>query len=768
MKKKAFHWTVGVLVALVWTIGVLGEAAAQSYGDLVEDARGYEDRVKTLERQYLKPAILESRFQLESRFNDARVAYMMEDYDKASLLFVDVVRDPNFDAFASRREALYLLGDSLYERRNYLAAKKYFQQLVDSGEGERYQDAVVRLLQIAAETGNYDDVDQLYDRFDADREMGPGVHYMRGKTLYKGGDSDKAVTFFNRAAESDEWNYKARYFKGVALADQGDFEAAREVFSGLADDLEGARSREETELLHLSYLALGRVFYEERKIERAIDSYQRLPRDSEHFDQALYELTWVLVSRENYKEASRNADIFLYMTDPDPTFIPEVKLLKADLLLRMEEYERSRIAYREVIDQFGPLKEKVEAFLDEKTDVKAFFAGLVEREFEGEDPDYLPKTAQKWVDRSETMDEVRMSVEDLNRLHEDLEQTQQALSEIQARVNSGSAVESFPELAEGMAVAIETEHQLLRFRRELLNREYDILKPKMSEAEKSEWTKLREDLRAFQDQYEKIPKTREEVRKRKAKISGKFEKLQEQIDSIAFMIKGQKEQLENIQKYIRDEHDGELPPEKRSEVEALEMEVKNNIKALREREKQVRNEIARTRQKVGLGDEVTRREREMRAKYREKLERRRQFLSDMHDRVGSGDREKLRKIERARNQLPPASSRLQAFFDKMRDIVGEKTGELQTKLERERKALVERKHRLEQLMKRSKEEASKAAYNNYVRVAQKFDEILMRGDVGLIDIVWQRKENRTDELNQLREDRRQALESLQESFKDVR
>lgn len=768
MERIAFHGTIGVLVALVWSIGGAGEAAAQSYGDLVEEARGYEDRVATLERQYLKPAILESRFQLESRFNDARVAYMMEDYDKASLLFVDVVRDPNFDAFGSRREALYLLGDSLYKRRNYLAAKKYFQQLVDSGEGERYQDAVVRLLQIAAETGNYDDVDQLYDRFDADREMGPGVHYMRGKTLYKSGDSDKAVAFFNRAAESEEWNHKARYFKGVALADQGDFEAAREVFSGLVDDLEGARSREETELLHLSYLALGRVFYEERKIERAIDYYQRLPRDSEHFDQALYELTWVLVSRENYREASRNADIFLYMTDPDPTFIPEVKLLKADLLLRMEEYERSRIAYREVIDQFGPLKEKIEGFLDEQTDVKAFFAELVEREFEGESPDFLPKTAQKWVDRSETMDEVRTSVEDLNRLHEDLEQTQQALSEIQARVDSGSAVESFPELAEGMAIAIETEHQLLRFRRELLDREYDILKPKMSEAEKREWTKLREDLRAFQGRYEKIPKTREEVRKRKARISGKFEKLQEQIDSIAFMIKGQKEQLENIQKYIRDEHDGELSPEKRNEVEALEVEVKNNIKALKEREKQVRNEIARTRQKVGLGDEVTRREREMRAKYREKLERRRQFLSDLHDRVGSGDREKLRQIERARNQLPPASSRLQAFFDKMRDIVGEKTDELQTKLERERKALVERKHRLGQLMKSSKEEASKAAYNNYVRVAQKFDEIVMRGDVGLIDIVWQRKENRTDELNQLREDRRQALESLQESFKDVR
>jgi len=409
-------------VAAVLAVGMVYPQAvrAQSLDELIEDARGFEQRVERLETQFLKPALLESRYKLETRFNDARVAFMLEDYDRASLLFVDVIRDPRIEEFASHREALYMLAESLYKRRNLLSAKRYYRKLVEKGPGEHYEDAVVRLLEVAAKSGDYENVDNLYQRLTQQREMSPAIEYMRGKTLYQNGEPQKAISFFNQAMEDPNYEYRSRYFKAICLVDSGDLSKAREIYRSLVQDV-GSNDASERRILHLSYLALGRVAYEVGDYEQAIDHYQRLPRSSEYFDRALYELTWVLVSRKNYKQASRNADIFLYLSNPDPTFIPEIKLLKADLLLRLDRYDEATVAYNNVVEDFKPVRKNLNTFLNKRSNLRAFFQDLVDRELAGEDPDYLPETVQQWIEQSAQMDEVKKTVEDVAQLQRDIE-----------------------------------------------------------------------------------------------------------------------------------------------------------------------------------------------------------------------------------------------------------------------------------------------------------------------------------------------------------
>ncbi len=743
------------------------ELRAQSLEELVDEATGFEQRVARLEEQYLKPAILESRYKLETRFNDARVAYMLEDYDRASLLFVDVVRDSDIEEFDSYREALYMLGDSLFERRNFLSAKKYFRKLVDRGPGTHYQDALVRLLEIAAKTGNYQGVDELYEQFDQKQEVGPAVNYMRGKTLFEQEKYQEAIPFFERAAEGNEWRSRARYFKGVCLAGTGNYQGARNVFQEVVRDL-GTSDERDRNIRHLSMLALGRVAYEQGETEEAIDFYQRLPRSSEHFDRALYELTWALVSRKDYKAANRNADIFLYLSNPDPTFIPEVKLLKADLQLRLERFDEATGSYREVIDQFRPVRQRIGEYLDEQEDPRQFFLELVEEEIAGETPEYMPTKVQNWIDQSQEMQQVTRTVRDVSNLEQDIEQTRRALDELTARLESSSAIKSFPNLAEGMAVGIEAESQLIQLRQQLLEREYNLLAPVMNAEEKKTWKQMRKELSSLQNRYERVPKTVEQVRKREERLQERFEKLREKLDSISYALSGQKDQLRSVNEYIRDNYDGELPPDKKREVQVLRREVESRIEELEEQEKKLRREISLARQKIGVGDAVTERERGLRKEYREKLSEHREFLDDLHGRVGSEKRSRLQRIREARGALPPAYARLQGFFDKMRELAGEKTAGLKETIVRERQALEEREQRLAELRGRSKEAAAQVAHRNFVEVRRTFDEIVLRGDVGLIDVAWQKKESKTEAINQLRENRRSDLKALQESFNEVR
>lgn len=747
-------------------------AAAQNskLDELVERAGEFPDRVDRLRSQYLKPAQLESKFTIETRFNDARVAYTLEDYERASLLFADVVRSDGFDQFEGAREALYLLGESLYEQRNFLSAKKYYRRVVDRGQGEHYQDSIVRLLEIAAKTGNYADTSKLFQRFDGDRSMGPAVQYMRGKTLFREGEPGKAIPFFRRASESEDWEHRARYFIGVALAKQRKYADAREEFRALTREIETEGSRER-EMVHLSYLALGRIAYEQRNIEEAVNFYQKLPRSSEHFDRALYELTWVLVSRGNYEAASRNADIFLYLSDPDPTFIPEVKLLKADLLLRRENYDEASVAYRDVIDQFKPVRERMESFLqEEERDVDKFFRQLVEQEFQGDNPVYMPRQVQRWIDRGEKLAETRQLVRDVGQLQRDLERSRRAIEQMKARIGSGSTIDSFPELAEGMRIGIETDHQLVQLQRNLLEHEYRILRSEMNDSEKRRWRELEEEFDAFEERYKAVPKTRGEVKERERTIRRKFSKLREELDSVEYMLEGQRDQLESVDEYIRENQGGieKLPEEKRQRAEALRKEVRRNIADLEAQKKELTERVELVEQRVGIGDQVTEKERQMREKYRSMVEERRRFLEQFHDRADADERAQLEKIQRARESLDPAHRRLKSFFTEMQQIVREKAEELEKKIRREEKMLTERERQLEEMMRRSKDEATKAAINNYLRVREKFDNIVMRGDVGLLDVAWQQKQDRTEELNQLRQNRRRELKQLQQSFEEVR
>ena len=764
--RRLTRWVAVVAAFWAVSLGLSQSATAQGLQELVRQADRFDQRVDRLEQQYLKPAILEERYKLETRFNDARVQYLLENYDRASLLLVDVVRDASPREFDSYRRALYLLGDSLYQQRNFLAAQNYLRRVIDLGPGEYYQDSVVTLLEIAVETGNYDGVDGLFERVD-ETELSAGVSYMRAKTLYRQEKYEEARRFLADASREDALAHKATYLRGVTQAAEGDYQQARETFRQLIERI-GKADADSRSIKHLSHLALGRIAYETGDLDTAINAYQQLPRESEHFDQALYELTWVLVSQGEYRSASRNADIFLYLSNPDKTFIPEIRLLKADLMLRLDEYEDAKTAYKNASETFEPIQSSMVRFIDRGETVREYFKKLVEQEFEGQDPTYLPEDVREYVDEDVEMRDVRLTVEDINRLEDEIETTQAAIEEIEARLGSGSRVRSFPRIAEGISVGIELESQLVELREKLLKKEYELLKPQMSQAERETWNRMRQQMQDVQKRYEAAPHTRQEVQAREEFLGKEFGQMRAELDRLSRQIDGQRQQLKDINRFVRENLEGTMSQKRRQRIEELRAEVRNNIRQLEQREKAMRQELAVSRQKMGVGDAVTDKERALRQRYKNLLADRRAFLERFHDRVTASRRDSLDRIEQAWSQLPPVDERLRSFFTEMNSIASEKAADLRETIARERQMLDRRRERLANLRSSAQGTIAGMAMRNYAEVKNKFDQIVLRGDVGLIDVAWREKEGMTDKIDQLRENRRSELEALRDSFEEVR
>lgn len=752
------------LACVVLAVFGVSEARAQSLDDFESQARGLEKQVRQLEERYLKPELLRSRYKIETRFNDAKVAYLLEDYSRASILFVGLIDNPRAKNFDSYNESLYLLADSLLKQRNFLAARKYFEMLVERGQTAFYQEAVIKLLEIAAATGNYEGVAELNARLDNQSNLSPAVNYVRAKTLYQQGKLADARRFFQKAARDPKLALRATYFRGVAFAAEKQFDNAEVIFNEVIEKHK-AQTPEEQVLIDLTNLALGRISYEKQDYDQAIGYYQRLKRTSPYFDQMLYELTWTFIAQENYKAAGRVTDIFLYLENPDPTFVPKVKLLKADLQLRLQRYDRARGSYQEVVETFSPVKRELETFVANKRDLKTFFNELVEAQIRGEKPDYLPTLVQRWIDSSDVLEDAKLTVSDLSSVRESIETSYSAIEQMEARLDSGAHIESFPKLAEGMRLAVELESRVVNLRQDMIEAQYKLVSSSMSSAEKQQWKALEEKVAKLRKRYEAMPKTQAQVLQRAERIEGRFSRLRKALDQVTFDIESQEEQLEAIEDYVNRNN---FSAEELRKIDTKKTKARKTLVSLRELQAQLRKEIDIARQQVGMGDKVTTKEQQIRNEYRDMLAQQRSFLDRVQGRSGGANGVEVDKLQAARTVLPRVELKLQTYFSGMNELVGERTQDLRRDLASERKMLVMLDNEVAHLMNESKTVTAAVAYRGFLDVKRDFRDIIMRGDVGLIDVAWQKKEDMTQRINQLFEDRTAELKTLQEAFEEVR
>jgi tetratricopeptide (TPR) repeat protein len=747
-------------LATVLLAVVPSTALAQSVSDLSSEVDSFDDRIERLEQRYLKPAMLASKYKLEARYNDARVAYFMEDYNRSSILLVDVVRDEKFKDFSSYREAIYLLGDSLFQMRNHIAARRYFRELLDAGPGPYYEEAAGRLLEIAYQTRNFDRLDALYARLQGENMTG-ALAYLAGKAYYEKGDQARARENFVRAAQAPEYAALANYFRGVSFVKDRRLDDAERVFRSIVDDT-SPRDERDLEVVSLTWLALGRVAYEKGNLERAIDQYSRIARSSDHFDRALWEQTWVLVSRGNYEEARRNVDILTYFEDPDPDLVAEAQLLRADLSLKLGEYDTARADYEDVLDRFTPIKKQMDDFAVKHQDLPAFFSALVEEELAGVESDYMPPLVVAWMENDPDMRAASQLLGDVRGMEEEIGDTYRMLDEISARLNSSTRIQSFPSLADGMSLGVEAQSRLIEIRQTLLLQEFEAKSGSMSAADKKEWQRIISGIKEVQEKFEEIPATREEIGEREQMVSGEFARLRRRLDEVGYMLDAQRAQLNAVDTYIANEYGRPLGKTQKQRLKGIRDTMQARLRELEKVQEELEHELELSRQQVGVGDAVMVAEDKLRRLYRLRLAEAEKFLDQFR---GGGD---VTRIEATLQKIPALEGRLDSYFDSMDELVDERVKELRQDIEVERELMDEHRRSMQQLVSASQGGAGVLAYLNFMRARAEFNEIILRGDVGIIDVVWKKKEDMSNKIGRLFEERSAELRLLQEAFEEVR
>jgi tetratricopeptide (TPR) repeat protein len=776
MSQKRQRWLLlAVISGLVF--GAASPAAAQDLSEIREEISFFKKRIRNLERRFLEPQLLKKEFQLETHYNDGKVAYFLEDYSKASILLVDVVSRANPRSFASYNEAVFLLADSLYHTRNFLSAEKYFKKVVARGSrGEFYTQSIRRLVAIADETGDYEDVDKYYEQLEAQSDTpSAALSYGRAKNLYKRERYGEARKYFQRALKSDVFAFQARYFLAVAYAAEKKFDKSHEQFEKLVA-LEPETDRQRY-ISKLGYLGLGRIAYEQGKYNEAIDFYQRLPRQHRKFDRAVYELSWALVQLEKFEVAQRNLEILLSMTDPDPDLAADARLLRADLAARNQDYQEAVSQYDQVIEHYNPLRRSMRQLASEQSDLKAFFREIsnealsdpqVAQQMPRRIREWFRDSARHWLANSKAMSSARFIVEDLDSVGGDLEESRQILDQMRARLESGARVKIFPKLKEGLSLAIGLENQIIDVRSKLLEREGKLVASQMDSEQRKTWKKMRDEFADILERFEDVPRTAEGLRTRERKVLDDFGRLRRKLDKIGYEIQSMKKQLSAIDEFMENPDRKKLSAEDRKEVMRMRGELRSNIEEYEKIREKLRQRVAVERQRTGLGDAVTEKEGQLRETVRAYLARQREYLMRFHDDVGGTKQEELRTITSLREQLPPIEARVDGYYKRMNEILDARTKDYRVRVEEEAKILEARVAELERLDSESRRVTGEIVHDYFVRSYRNIDELVLRADVGRTNVLFQRKQDKTEEIDQLFEDRTEELQLLEKTFQQVR
>lgn len=753
-------WVAGLVVAAVSIAGLSTATAEQPTMEAVDNLHA---QIDTLEETYLMPAVLDARFRAETRFNEAKVACLLEDYERASLMLATLVDTQDGQQFESYDEALYLLGDSLFEVRNFRAARGYFRRVVDKGDGEFYQPAIVKLLELAGQIDDYEGVDELYDRLDDLEDVSAAIHYIRGKTLFKEERYASARPWLQRAAHDDDYELTARYFEGVTVAASGELGEADEIFEELTqksvDDEQGKQ------LVELAHLARGRLAYEVEDYHQAIDHYLQLPRTSPHFTRALYELTWAHVAQQNYRAALRNLDILL-ISEPDPQFVPEAKTLMADMAMRLGEYEDAREWFEELIETFTPVRDELTDFIDEHQELDEFFVELVRDELRGLRPDFLPDKVTEWLEDDQLMKASRQLMADGVTTQEDIDAAYEAIDELEAAIDMGSSIEAFPQLAEGWAQGHELESRLVALQEQLLDWELQRVQPFMGAEQQQRLAELEEELEELQRLEQRAPATQQELEERDRQIQEQFQILSDEVDQVAFEIEGLKQTLEGIGEYMRSEAD-QMSSQERNEVAEIRQELRSELEDLEEERRQLSRALDQTRRSFGTRDESLVEHRQIRDDIQKLQAERAELVDATTTDLSPREEDELLEVAEIRRRLPELEERLDEYFDEIDELVEEQMSDIRVTLEAERRELANYQAELDTWMEDTEESVAEVAMHNFMAVHHDFDRLLGRSHLGLVDVDWQQLEDARHERQELEEDKRETENMLREAFPDV-
>jgi tetratricopeptide (TPR) repeat protein len=755
-----------VLVAAL-ALGAVGLSGSRARADEVDDyvkkLIDLDQRVREMGQQF-KESPPPAPDAADRRVVDAQVQLSVKNYDEAATIALDVIEKyPNTRAYD---DALYLLGEALFQARDYYSARHYLQEAVAKNTGSKpEQMALQRLVEVALHTGDYENVDSYLNRLQNVplSAMEPTVPYVRAKYYFFRGRLDDAVTVFASIPATNPYYFQARYFLATIQVKRGDLAGATTAYDNLLK--EQAPDDAGKDIQDLARLAIARLYYERSQFDKAIESYLSIGRQSNYWSEALREQAWTYIKAKDWQRAYRSINLLL-LYDPDTADAPDLRLLEGNLQLRMSNFYLASDEFGKVRDEFEPIHRQLQQVIVKAQTDPTYFDGLVGKSLDKFDIGaFVPATAAKWVKSEPDVARMIVLASDVGEMQRDLSDSEKLVERIEHVISGSGRVGIFPDLAAARSKSIEMTNQVVGTREKFVGKIRAIIDPVLSADERKQLDRLAIERDGLERQSSTRPTTDEGVQAQVSTMKGQYAELDQQVSELNVEIQSLEAQLVAVEQYYRvSRSEQKIRPE---DIEAPVRDMRTTIDDLRAMHDKLREAIADAAHDAATSGAADQAERASAQKLSEVLRKEVEIERAAAARLGGGDRAQVDRINNLLARCDAIDVQIADFDKRVEGQVGVRIATVSRYLSGAKEQLAVASQKLGAVLDQSKALGGGLAQAMFTRVAEKFYDLVVRSDVGIIDVSWGLKDQKTQAVTKLTSLKNLELKALDEDFRKV-
>ena len=755
----------GIVVGLA-SLMLGSTAVAQDYDAITRETTSIEGQVDALTREPLEETGQRSATYVEERLTDGELFYRLQDYVRASIIFTDIVE--NNATHQGYADALFLLADSLFRAGDFHGARTRFREVISHSSDGRFrpyvQRALGRLIEIAIHTRDFEGVDEVFRQLSTlpPAEVEAATAYYRAKYLFNRAvptedvlrdpaaraqidtaSLDEARTAFEAVPEASPYRPQALYFIGVIFTLREQYPQAIDAFTRVLRT--DATTTEHQQVAELSRLALGRLYYETDQLDQAIEAYQAVPRTSSRFDVALYEIAWVFIRLGDSVRAERALEV-LGLAAPDSRFIPDGKLLRANLLLRNGRLDDANRVFAEVFEEFNPVRRELDDILRaHDADPVGYFRSLVHENLEVFDANaFLPPLAQRWARLEGDMDRALETLSDLAQARQLVNETSELVQRLTAALHTPNRIAVFGDLRRQSEISTQLRNRMVLLRRSMLQ----------AEGGTGELASVRAQRRELERFIDRLPTSDEGISALDDELLGRLRRSEQELARMEVDLMGIEARVTGIEHYL-DSPNRTPAPDADGAVRA---EASNHRAAVAEYRQQIRVlrvDLEAARLQVGVGDDRYQRQDRIRAEYN-------RLVAD-EVRLGGGNS----RSDEIMRRLVAAEGRLDQRDGEIERVANARAAEIQRQVDEESQRIVGYQQQLTELDAEAEEVVGAVTYQNFRQVQRRFYDLVLRADVGRIDVTWAVREEHRMRVETLTRERQREIQALDDDFREI-
>ncbi|MCA9603194.1 MAG: hypothetical protein KC417_14270, partial [Myxococcales bacterium] len=356
---------------------------------------------------------------------------------------------------------------------------------------------------------------------------------------------------------------------------------------------------------------------------------------------------------------------------------------------------------------------------------------------------------RQWSEADADMDRALSVLSDLSTSRRMTNEIEDLIDRLNAALGGANRVHAFADLRRDRERSVALRNQLAVIRAELLARE-------SATTGNAELDKVRAERRQLEPLLKKMPRSDEDFEVRDQQLFARYREMSKELSALGVEVMGLEARLTALERYSADSKTPAATEALKAELEQHRAAAKSFRKDITEYVRLI--ELARLQ--VGVGDSRYQRDDRNRAQYLELIARERQLMASLGIRRDSGVDAGLERAAR----LDASLAQRDAAVDV---IVEERISGMRSVIDEETEKLAGYRTSLDSLSGEAEEVVGGVTYANFESVRKRFYDLVLRADVGRIDIAWARREEHRMKVDTLTRARSSELQAIDGEFEEI-